>query len=275
MINVNILNISNYGMSSSLAGSVSMITKSQNANTNLLNVQGGNANGSSYFQYNGGAQKLFWNFSGNFFITNGHTISADKPDTVNIMRQNSKSRHESLFGKIGIRDDNSILMLSLFWSGLNRQINSNIFLDTLRLNETNGGLALINLKFESRINPFVELQGNVYYKGSDRKLNITSEKISRDLFYEIVEDEYTIGANLSSDIKIIERLSSKFHISYRRDIASMTKYSSNLTIYNRFTSENLNSKLELSRKINSFLDVNGFIEYAIYHPISSSNNVFI
>lgn len=273
MINISLLNTNNYGSSSSLVGTVTMRTVNQNINTSRLNVQGGNANGSSFFQYNSGTKNMFWNVSGNFFITNGHSISANKPDTVNILRQNSKSRHESIFGKIGIRDETSLLMISFFWSGLNRQINSNIFYDSLRLDETNGGLALINLEFESSINPLVHLLGNVYYKGSNRNINITSELVSPDIFHETVEDEYTIGANLTTDVKIMEQTSSKFYISYRRDIASMTKYSSNLTTYNRFTSENFNSKLELSRKINSFLDVNGFIEYAIYHPISSSDNV--
>ncbi len=271
-ISVNSLNTSNYELPSSLIGSISMRTVRQNTNASRLNVQGGNASGSSHFQYNSGSRNIFWNLSGNFFITNGHSISADKPDTVNILRQNSKSRHESIFGKIGIRDDNSLLMLSLFWSGLNRQINSNIFYDTLRLNETYGGLALINLEFESRLNPTIEFNGNVYYKASNRKIDITSEFIVRDLFNEIVEDEYTIGANLVSDVKLIELLSSKFHITYRRDIASLTKFSPSLATYNRFTSEHLSTKFALSKSINSLLDASAYVEHAIYHPISSSGS---
>jgi len=266
-INASAINTMNYAGASSLSGSISMRTLRESTNFGKLNVQGGNANGSSYFQYNSGSKNIFWNLSGNFFITNGHSISANKPDTIDILRQNSKSRHESIFGKIGIRDDNSVLMLSLFWSGLTRQINSNIFHDTLRLNETSGGLALINLEFESNLNPIVELTGNIYYKGSNREINYHAEVTSPDFINDVKEDEYSIGANLTTNLKLIDELQSKVHLSYKRDIASLSKLSQNMTSYSRFTSEMINTKLalsmHLSRLIEGEFDITGcYYEFA-------------
>lgn len=250
------------------AGCISLQSGREFKYLNKINVQGGNALGSSNFSLFGGKSTFFWNIAGNFYTSNGHTISSDKPDSISILRQNSKARHYSLFAKAGIKDDNSLLMLSVFFSDISRDIPRNIYYDSLRAQEIGGGLSLVNLEFVTILNSFVSIEGNIYFKGSTRDINGSFSNVSLvDTHFSTKEDEQSLGANVHTKLRIIEDVRTNLNFGYRREVTSMTTLMNSIEDYGRISTETLNAKFEIGSKLSDLFDVNAAIEYLIFHPI--------
>jgi hypothetical protein len=238
---------------------------------NKINVQGGNALGSAHFSLFGGKSTFFWNIAGNFYTSNGHTISSDKPDSISILRQNSKARHYSLFAKAGIKDDNSKLMLSVFFSDISRDIPLNIYYDSLRAQEIGGGLSLVNLEFVTILNNVFSIEGNIYFKGSNRDINGSFSNVAiNDTHFSSKEDEQSLGANVHTKMRIIEGIRTNLNLGYRREITSMTTYMNSVEDYGRISTETLNAKFDVGSKLSEYIDLNAAIEYLVFHPISTN-----
>ncbi|PKL86803.1 MAG: hypothetical protein CVV22_01550 [Ignavibacteriae bacterium HGW-Ignavibacteriae-1] len=236
-----------------------------------INVQGGNAHGSSHFSLFGGKSNFFWNVSGNFYTSNGHTISSDKPDSISILRENSKARHYSMFAKAGIKDDNSLLMLSVFFSDISRDIPLNIYYDSLRAQEIGGGLSLVNLEFVTILNSFVSIEGNIYFKGSTRDINGSFSNVSfANTNFSSKEDEQSLGANVHTKMRIIDGVRTNLNVGYRREVTAMTTLRNSLEEYGRITAETLNAKFEIGSKLSELFEINSALEYMIFHPVSTN-----
>lgn len=273
VISVNHMFPSTYYSGVGNSGYIALQSSREPSSLHKINVQGGNAHGSSQITVRGGKPSLFWDVTGNFYTSNGHTISSAKPDTISVLRQNSKARHYSLFAKAGIKDVNSMLMFSVFFSDISREIPMNIFFDSLRAQEIGGGLSLVNIEFSTVLNSFFSISGNIYFKGADREIiGFTKTTSVNETQFSSEEDEQTFGGNVRSEMRIFEGVNSNIILGYRKDIASMTEIRGTFEEYARNSSENLNLKIELESSFSRLFDVSGAIEYSIYNVLSNTAN---
>lgn len=265
-----------YSNSESLSGTVN-ITNKMTDSTNLVTIiEGGNIFGSTSFDYTRVKNYVKFNAGVNYITSGNFDVSQNKPENVNLTRNNSSFDKVSANGRLGVSDNKSLLdaefIYSQSWQNfpVNTNINQQFFLD-----EPDYKLNLFNLMFATKVNSNYEISGNIFYLRTKSIFESfdNAEFQTMNLPSSFVKsfEESRFGWNSKLEFNLDNIPPGNLTLNYSRETL---KYQGNSGLpVNRYELEKLNLGFEIHDKLELW-DYSIGLNYRIINPLTTYQDEF-